>query len=220
MQKNDSMNNSMLQLAESCFKLRERDIGEYARLRGSGMNFFTGVYDAAGAGSLFLMDIKAPLGLMKMQTSVFSPTELDGPILSLDFVEAFGTCTLVLELYDTTLSHPDFQQLEKVKAEYSSLPDYDPGEHWFDSIRLPVSAHKKGRKLRAEMLQMVQEYAALYFELLQHCKSCDAAEKKAENAKFADGLLQNGGPAVNQFRKMVGEEKTAAFIRTCMFCCE
>lgn len=52
MQKNDSMNNSMLQLAESCFKLRERDIGEYARLRGSGMNFFTGVYDAAGAGSL------------------------------------------------------------------------------------------------------------------------------------------------------------------------
>jgi hypothetical protein len=157
---------------------------------------------------------------MKMQTSVFSPTELDGPILSLDFVEAFGTCTLVLELYDTTLSHPDFQQLEKVKAEYSSLPDYDPGEHWFDSIRLPVSAHKKGRKLRAEMLQMVQEYAALYFELLQHCKSCDAAEKRAENAKFADGLLQNGGPAVNQFRKMVCEEKTAAFIRTCMFCCE
>ena len=37
------MNNSMLQLAESCFKLRERDIGEYARLRGSGMYFFTGV---------------------------------------------------------------------------------------------------------------------------------------------------------------------------------
>ena len=35
-----------------------------------------------------------------------------------------------------------------------------------------------------------------------------------------NGLLQNGGPAVNQFKKMLGEEKTSAFIRTCMFCCE
>ena len=30
-------------------------------------------------------------------------------------------------------------------------------------------------------------------------------------------LLQNGGPAVNQFRKMLGDEKTAEFLRTIMF---
>jgi hypothetical protein len=166
------------------------------------------------------MDMKAFLGAMKMQAAVFSPTELDGPILSLDLVEAFGSCTLVLELYDTTLSHPDFHPLEEVRAKYASLPDYDPGRHWYDGIRLPVSAYKKGRKLRDEMRQMALEYTGRYFELLAQCPPCAADEKKAKNAEFANGLLRNGGPAVNQFRKMLGDEKTTAFIRTCMFCCE
>ena len=220
MPKSDSVNSRVLQAVKARYSMTERNIGEYADLKGKGMRFSTRVFDAAQAGSLCLMDMKAFLGAMKMQTAVFSPTELDGPILSLDYIEAFGNCTLVMELYDTTFSHPDFQALGEVKAEYSSIPDYDPGEHWFDSMQLPVSVHKKGKKLRDEMRQMMLEYTERYFELLAQCQPCAADEKKAENAKFANGLLQNGGPAVNQFRKMLGDEKTAAFIRTCMFCCE
>ena len=220
MRKSDSVNSCVLKTVKARYALTERDIYEYANLKGKGMRFSTRVFDAAQAGSLCLMDMKAFLGAMKMQTAVFSPTELDGPILSMDYIEAFGNCTLVLELYDTTFSHPDFRPLEEIKAKYNALPDYDPGEHLFDSIQLPVSAHKKGKKLRDEMQQMIQEYTTQYFELLQLCPPCAAGEKKAENAKFANGLLENGGPAVNQFRKMLGDEKTAAFIRTCMFCCE
>ena len=220
MRKSDSVNSSVLQTVKARYSLTERNIGEYADLKGKGMRFSTRVFDATQAGSLCLMDMKAFLGAMKMQTAVFSPTELDGPILSMDYIEAFGNCTLVLELYDTTLSHPDFQPLAEVKTKYAALPDYDPGEHWFDSMQLPVSAHKKGKKLRDEMRQMIQEYTARYFELLAQCPPCPADEKKAEDTKFANGLLENGGPAVNQFRKMLGNEKTAAFIRTCMFCCE
>ena len=220
MGKSDSVNCRLLQSVGARYSLTEQNIGEYADLNGRGMRFSTRVFDAAQAGSLCLMDMKAFLGAMKMQTAVFSPKELDGPILSMDCIEAFGNCTLVLELYDTTFSHPDFMPLEEIKAKYTALPDYDPGEHWFDGIQLPVSAHKKGKKLRVEMQKMVQEYTERYFELLDQCPPCDAVEKKAENAKFANGLLLNGGPAVNQFRKMLGDEKTAVFIRTCMFCCE
>ena len=219
MKKSDSANDIMLRQASSQFHFTERDIGSQADLRGSGLRFLSRVLDAESAGSLFLMDMKAPLGAMKMQTAVFSPTALDGPILSLDFVEAFGTYTLVMELYNTTFSHPSFEKLAAVGSRFAHIPDYDPGEHWFDSMQLPVSEHKKGKKLRAEMLQMAQEYTALYFELLSRCERCEPEEKKKKNAEFADGLLQNGGPAVNQFRKMIGEEKTARFIRTCMFCC-
>ncbi len=220
MGKSESLSNRLLQMTGSHYTLRERDIGEYADLKGSGMRFSTRVFDVNQAGSLCLMDMKAALGLMKMTTAVFSPTELDGPILSLDYIEAFGNSTLVLELYDTTLYHPAFRQMGEVKAKYASLPDYNPGEHWFDTLLLPVSAHKKGKKLQDSMRQMLEEYAAKYFELLGDCPTCDSAEKKAKNAEFANGLLQNGGPAVNQFRKMLGSEKTTAFIRNCMFCCE
>ena len=219
MKNKETLTSCALSLAQRELSLRPRDIGGQALLCGKGMRFLSRVCDAEGTGSLFLMDMKAPLGLMKMQTAVFSPTALDGPILSMDFVEAFGTYTLVLELYDTTFSHPGFEPLEEVRRRYDSLPDYDPGEHWFDSMQLAVSAHKKGKKCRAEMLEMAKEYAGKYLELLRQCPACGEEGKKAENAKFADGLLKNGGPAVDTFRKMIGDEKTAAFIRGCMFCC-
>ena len=74
--------------------------------------------------------------------------------------------------------------------------------------------------LEDKAVRQAKEYTERYFELLAQCPPCPADEKKAENAKFANGLLENGGPAVNQFRKMLGDEKTTAFIRTCMFCCE
>ena len=215
-----SLNSCALQLAQKHFEMTERNIGDFSRLKGKGMHFYTRVYDAKGAGSLFLMDMAAPLGVMNMQTAVFSPTELDGPILSLDFVEVGEKCTLVMELYDATFSHPGFQPLSEVGKRFPQIPEYNPGAHWFDTIQLPVSEHRKGKKLRNEMLQMAQEYIALYYELLLQCSPCDAAEKKAKNGEFANGLLQNGGPAVDQFRKMVGDEKTAAFIKSCMFSCE
>ena len=220
MRRSESVNDRLVQTVRSHFDLNERRIGEYAELKSRGMHFSTSVFDAEEAGSLCLMDMKAFFGAMKMWTAVFSPTERDGPILSLDYIEAFGNCTLVLELYDTTLSHPTFQQLEEVKAKYASLPEYDHGEHWYNRLLLPASTHKRGKKLQGLMRQMLQEYAERYFELLKSCPACDKAEKRAKNAEFANGLLQNGGPAVDQFRKMLGEEKTAVFIRTCMFCCE
>ncbi len=214
------MDSSLLCAAESRFDLTERDIGELSSVKGSGMRFAVRTFDAENAGALCLMDMKAFFGLMKMWTVFFSPTERDGPILSADYIEAFGNCTLVLELYDTTLSHPGFQSLDAVKSKYASLPDYDNGEHWYNSLLLPVSIHKKARKRGEEMRQLIQEYAGEYYRLLADCPVCDAGEKKARNAEFADGLLQNGGPAVNQFKKMLGEDKTRTFIRNVMFCCE
>ncbi len=183
------------------------------------MHFNIHSYDAAGAGRLCLMEMKAFAGFMKMETSVFSPTELDAPLFSMDYIEAFGTCTLILELYDTTISHPGFEDLQTVKEKYASLPGYDPGTHWFDYIRLPVSDYKKGKKLQTEMDMMLTDYSEMYFDLLRRCNPCSPVEKKARNAEFADGLLKNGGPAVDQFKKMIGDQKTAEFIRKYMFCC-
>ena len=213
------MTDQIYRLAASRFRLTELNMGEFSRIRSRGMVFDIRTYDAEKAGRLCLMEMKAFAGLMKMDTAVFSPTELDGPLFSLDMISAFGTCTLVLELYDTTISHPDFGRLRAVKEKYARLPGYDPGSHWSNSIRLPVSDYKKGKKLRADMEAMLEDYARMYFELLEECGACSPTEKKAANAVFADGLLTKGGPAVNQFKKMIGEDKTAEFIRKYMFCC-
>ena len=205
--------------AESHFRLTKKDIGSYKEIKGRGMRFRTTVYDAEEIGRLCLMEMKAAAGLMRMETGVFSPVGLDGPIFSFDYIKAFGKETLIAELYDTTLSHPSFAELEEVKKRYAYLPAHDPGEHWFDSMRLPVSDFKRGRKITEDVTKMMTEYSDGYFRLLDTCAPCDPEEKKECNAVFVNGLLQNGGPAVDTFKKMIGNEKTEEFLKNCMFYC-
>ncbi len=214
------MNDFMLLSAASRFSLRPVEIGGFASLSGRGMHFHTRVYDAAGAGRLCLMEMRAFGGLMKMESAVFSPTELDGPLFSCDAVDAAGNTTLLLELYDTTLSHPRLAGLDEIKAAYADLPAHDPGSHWYDSLRLPVSDFKKAKGRRADIAAYAGAYTERYFALLPGCGPCDPGKKRACNAAYAEGLLQNGGPAVNTFRKILGEEKTALFLKKYMFCCE
>ena len=64
---------------------------------------------------------------------------------------------------------------------------------------------------------MATRYIDTYFECLRSCKSVDSDKKKKENAKFTRCLYQNGGMAVDQFKKMLGEEKTEEFLMKYMF---
>ncbi len=211
------MNRWIFDAAAARFPLREGDPGEFAVIRGRGMTFRVRVFDAPGAGGLCLMEMRAFGGLMKMETAVFSPTGRDGPLFSTDLIEAAGKDTLLLELYDTTASHPGFAPLGECKARHAALPAHDPGEHWYDSMRLGVSDFKKGKGLLPAFEAYAQDYAREYFSLLADCPLCDEAEKKKRNAAYTDGMLQHGRPAVSQFVRMIGEEKTAAFLRRCMF---
>ncbi len=204
--------------ARRAFSLTEREVGEFKTIKGKGMSFQTRVYEAKGAGQLFIMTMSGMAGLMKMETVVFSPVEIDAPILSMDVVEAMGNTTLVLEVYDTTLTHPAFDELETVKARYAELPGYEAEEKPYNSLLLPSSDHKKGKKVKEQLNAYGQEFSTTYFKLLESCQPCDPEEKKAKNAELTESLISNGGPAVNQFKKMIGDEKTAEFLRTCMFC--
>ena len=123
------MNDFMLLSAASRFPIRRLDIGEFEEISGKGMRFHTRVYDADGAGRLCLMEMRAFFGLMKMESAVFSPVGLDGPLFSCDLVDAMGEDTLLLELYDTTISHPGMGALGEIMASYGTLPAHDPGVH-------------------------------------------------------------------------------------------
>ena len=212
------MNEFIGNYAKRLFRLSWVDVGDYATIKSKGMRFDTTVYDVKDMGRLFLMSMKAPGGAMRMETATFTPLELEGPILSADEVLAFGQSTLVLELYDTTATHPDFHALDEVKRKYASLPAYDPGAHPYYRLRLPESDYKKGRGIKRETGAMADEYCAAYFQRLQDCSPIDPAEKKLRNAEFSESLFQSGGPAVNQFKQMIGEGKTREFLLKYMFC--
>ena len=203
------------------FQLAQKDMGEFSVIKAKGMRFEMESYEVKGAGSLCLMTMKGMAGLMKMECATFTPSCLDGPILSMDWIHLPWKENLLAEVYRTTLTEQPCAALDAVKARHSALPAYTPQESWHTCLLHPVSAFYRGsRGIRSELYRFFREYCEAYMDLLASCPACDPGEKARANAVLPDGLLKNGGPAVNQFKAMIGEEKTAEFIRKYMFCCE
>ncbi|MBQ2256649.1 MAG: hypothetical protein II330_07270, partial [Clostridia bacterium] len=47
--------------------------------------------------------------------------------------------------------------------------------------------------------------------------TADKAQKRARSAAYVDGLLENGGPPTNAFKKTLGEDATAKLFREVLF---
>jgi len=121
-------------------------------------------------------------------------------------------------LYDTLLGETELSGLEKVKETYQELPDHDLGKHWYDDIKLPVSLSKKGKKVHtAAFDKCTLEYLDAYLKAAKAAAVCDAAQKREKASVYVEGLLKNGGPSTDVFKKSIGEEKTGELFRKVLF---
>jgi hypothetical protein len=129
-----------------------------------------------------------------------------------------GNDTLIFELYDTLLGETDLSALDAVKATCASLPDHDLGSHWYDSIKLPVSLAKKGKKAHAAAFNScAMQYLEAFLATSQNAAPCEAEPKREKASVYVEGLLTHGGPSTNVFKKGIGEEKTAELFRKTLF---
>ena len=160
------------------------------------------------------MRMNAFMGLMKMETIVIAPTKVDMPLFNVDWVSAFGTETLIAELYDTQVEPwPGEAQkkFEEIQEEYLDVEDNESGEHWYDSVLYPVSIHKKGKGLTDRFNDAAKDYIDLFAAELAELSEpaagkCPADLKRARVGDFARTLVENDGPAVNMMAKLFGEE--------------
>ena len=200
------------------FPLTKLDCGEFRVLRLNGMTFHIRAFHAEGLGHVSAMSAKGFLGLMKMDTLMIVPTEKDMPLLSYDRIHAMGNDTLIFELYDTLLGEAQLVATEKGKRGGKDLPEHDVGSHWYDSIKLPVSLAKKGKRSDTAGFDKLAESYILGF--LSDCgcaASCEAAAKTEKASAYVEGLLSHGGPSTDVFKKALGEEKTAELFRRVLF---
>ena len=107
----------------------------------------------------------------------------------------------------------------KVKAKYKDLPPYETGPHWYDDIRYDFTLGASGRGLAEKEGQITKDYFDAYLENVARSAACDPAEKRAKTAAYVDGLFKNGGPAVDQFKKLIGEEAAREVFEKYVFCC-
>ena len=213
------MTDKILRLIEKDHPLTPIDCGEFAKMKVSGMNFNISAYKAAGLGHVSVMTASGMLGLMKMDTLIINPTELDLPLYSYDRIFAMGNDTLITELYDTTLGKFSEVELLQILAEekYKSIPERDPGEHWYDSIKLSCSISKKGKKAQTTAINSLTEQHFNAY-LLTSASAISEREKKQEKARvYVNGLIEKGGPSTDVFKKAIGEEKTRVLFENILF---
>jgi hypothetical protein len=188
------------------------------QLKVSGMKFQIRTYHARGLGHVSAMIASGFFGLMKMDTLIINPTEVDMPLFSYDRVLAMGNDTLIFELYDTFLEHTDMSALDEVKKSAAYLPDHDLGEHWYDSIKLSQSLSKKGKKSHSPAFDTTAtHYLAQFLATAKNAPACDADRKREKAFVYVEGLLKNGGPSTDVFKKGIGDEKTGDLFRRVLF---
>ena len=140
------MTDRLLGFIREKYPLSPIDTAEMSTLKANGMTFTVKAYRAEGLGHVSVMRAKGFFGLMKMDTLIINPTEIELPLYSYDRIYAMGNDTLIVELYDTLSDYCDLSGLADIKSQYAHLAERDPGVHWYDSIKLPSSISKKGKK--------------------------------------------------------------------------
>ena len=208
----------MLRAITAQYHLNAITTGEYGKMKVSGMNFDIWAFHAEGLGHVSAMTAKGFFGLMKMDTLIINPTEKDMPLFSYDRVHAMGNDTLIYELYDTILEKADLNRVEDVKTKYRHLPDHELGAHWYDSIKLAISLAKKGKKVNTAAFDAcAMEYLEAFLADAAEADYCEPAPKKDKASVYVEGLLTNGGPSTDVFKKSLGLDKTAVLFRNILF---
>jgi hypothetical protein len=211
------MTNKLLNIIKGSYPLHEIDPGEFAKMKVGGMNFEIKAYKAEGLGHVSVMRAKGFLGLMKMDTLIINPTELDLPLYSYDRIFAMGNDTLIVELYDTLLGEYSDESLAKARDNFSDLAERDPGEHWYDEIKLPSSISKKGKKNHTPRLDELTIKHFKAYLVSSSAQVTDRASKQDKASVYVNGLIEKGGPSTDVFKKHIGEAKTKELFENILF---
>ena len=204
--------------------IEPRNMGEMAEIRQSGMKFDLASYRLEGVGYFSTIRTKAMLGLMKMESLILTPLEVDMPLMSYDVMHLPGRDLVLLEMYDTQITPADrgdteaFAGLLEVKKRYAHLPERETPPGCSAEMLLPPSIGKMGRGLLKKTGSMATEWLEAYLALLSEAPKCDREEKRQATKRYTDRLFSEGGMAVDRFKKMLGEEAAVKLLGEYIFC--
>lgn len=215
----------MIRLATAFFKKithsENPESGLVRYIDKKGMHFEFSGYDMDRIGHLCTIRMNAMFGLMKMESVILTPFHRDAPLFSADLIKLPWKNTLLVELYDVQISplpEEAMQAFSSLKEKSAWLKDYsNKDQHWYDSMKYPQSVAKSGEKTPGRYEMLFRDYFHTYVRVLRLVKPCDPAQKRVCIKKYTDGLLTNGGPAVNSMKKLIGEEAATELVNHILF---
>lgn len=188
-------------------RLTRIDIKDYQDIKAGMIKFHIECYDVKDFGRVSLL-LGKMMGLMKMETLLFTPFYRDAPLLSYDLIQVLKKDTLIIELFDTCNTRKEYSALSSLKDSFKDLKDHKMKEAWYDSLLLKESLFKEGRKQTEEISKASLSYLKEYLSLFEKEEDIDPKRKKELHKNYVQGLLSNGGPSTDFFLKKLKETKT------------
>ena len=203
------------------YELEELDIGEFKTVYVyKVLPFKSEEYYIKGLGVLSVMTLN--LGPMQQLTFNINPLEKDIPQLTIDYTIMLNQRKIFIEVYklmidSETQNYKEFlKQMEEIKGNYTDLKDFKASEDSWRNEYFSDAIYKSGNPLNeGKLLNLFKDTLNAYIEYAKKEKDLDSEQKakKAEAIKeFADKLVENGGIAINNFKKSLGDEKTKEFL--------
>lgn len=163
---------------------------------------------------------------MKMFTLMIRPDyKYNLPVLSVDFIFIGKKRVYVIEVIDPAKIDDENKSAhyEKMKACMPKVEGFEEGpvRDWYKEFITDFSIHIKATQDDDDLLfDIYKIYLEAYLDMTDNAQALapEMSEKiKAGLEKYVDTLLREGGPAVEVFKKMLGEEGQREYVRTVMF---
>ena len=203
------------------YELEELDIGEFKTVYiYKVLPFKSEEYYIKGLGVLSVMTLN--LGAMQQLTFNINPFEKDIPQLTIDYTIMLNQRKIYIEVYklminSETENYNEFlNKLEEIEGNYTDLKDFKASEDSWRDEYFSDAIYKSGNPLNeGKLLNLFKDVLNAYIEYAKKENDLDS-DKKAQKVEvikeFSDKLVENGGIAINNFKKTLGDEKTKEFL--------
>jgi hypothetical protein len=164
---------------------------------------------------------------MKMYTLMIRPSyDYNLPVMSVDFIFLpFGKRMYVIEIIDPAkIDDPNkkicYDTMKAAYAKVASLPSAGTRD-WYKNFLTDFSIHARAEKADDAMLLAVYKtYLDAYIAMAHNAQKLPpetSLKMKEGLEKYVSTLLSQGGPAVDVFKKILGEDGQKEYVRTVMF---
>ena len=164
---------------------------------------------------------------MKMYTLMIRPSyDFNLPVLSVDFIfMPFGKRVYVIEVIDPARIKDENKTIyyEKMKTHYAKVAHLPTSgtRDWYKNFLTDFSIHSKAEKKDDELLLAVYKaYLDAYLAMAKNAQRLPpetSMQMKDGIERYIATLLNQGGPAVDVFKKVLGSEGQKEYLRTVMF---
>lgn len=204
---------------ENNFKLNKIQNSEFDKFKFSVMKVESESYDIEGIGHVSYLNSKALFGLMRIESIIINPIQVDASLFSIEYMKIINNKTTIIEQYDTLLnSERKEDEFINIRNKYKDYEKINEDKHWYDDLLYKSSFRIATNKKNDDVSEnCINECVSVYIEQLKNSDKCDIDLKKQKTHKYSDGLIENGGPSTDVFNKGIGQEKTKEFFNKVVF---